>query len=298
MYYFVMAADSKITGRFADAVVVYANFAKFNGGQRVRFPCVESRMVLWCKEGRGTVTVNGHECELEAGRYLVLPWKHAIRYRADRDEPFLLGGVHIVPAHRRDRPVTFDVAHDGRHRLAGAAFRRDRPIPGLSGVRQGWLQTNAVLSHLLEYTAHLFGRGRPPQWLARQLGRQLLCELADSRRAGKVHGHNVPPQVDQMTRFIASHLHQPLSLRDLVAFTQLSPATVGRLFREHLNTTPVRWIRNVRMERAKTLLRTRRLSVAQVGEWVGMSDPFYFSKCFKAQTGRSPTEYRRHAGWI
>ena len=210
----------------------------------------------------------------------------------------VLEGVDRGEVHRRDRPVTFEVAHDGRHRLAGGAFRRDRPIPGLSGVGQGWLQTDAALEHLLEYIVHLFDRGRTPRWLARQLGRQLLCELVESGRTSKVHGHNVPPRVEQVTRFIASHVDQPLSLRELVGFTQLSPATVWRLFREHLNTTTVRWIRNVKMERAKTLLRTRRLSVARIGELVGMDDPFYFSKGFKARTDRSPTQYRQRAGWI
>lgn len=298
MYNFVVSTASCATRGFPGAVVVYANFAQFSRGQKIQFPCVRSRMVLWCKSGSGTVTVNGKLCPFEAGRYLVLPWKHAIRYQAGEDDPFLLGGVHLIADHREDHPVLFDVAHDEQHPLAHAAYRRDVPIPELASVKLGWLQNNAPLLHLLEYIVHLFCRSSPEPWMARQLGRQLLCELIYCEQASTVHEYNVPPEVERMTRFIASQARQPLSLRDLVEFMQLSPATVGRLFRQHLKTTPVHWIRNMRMERAKTLLRTQRLSVAQVGAQVGIADPYYFSKCFKRHTGQSPSDYRRQTGWM
>jgi len=89
-----------------------------------------------------------------------------------------------------------------------------------------------------------------------------------------------------------------LSLSHLVEFTKLSPSTVGRLFRTHLHTTPVAWITKMKMEKAKLLLRARRLSVAEVAAQVGIPDPYYFSKCFKKETGSAPLAYRRQTSWI
>ena len=58
------------------------------------------------------------------------------------------------------------------------------------------------------------------------------------------------------------------------------------------------WVLQVKMERARVLLRTRRLSVAEVGAAVGIADPYYFSKCFKKVIGQSPQAYRQSAHWL
>ena len=36
------------------------------------------------------------------------------------------------------------------------------------------------------------------------------------------------------------------------------------------------------------------MSIAEVAYAVGFTDPKYFSKCFKKETGKTPSEYREH----
>jgi AraC-like DNA-binding protein len=283
---------------FQRAVIVYANYAQFGPGQTKRAPCVKSRMVLWCKAGTGVVSVNKKECLMEAGRCLFLPWAHQIYYKADREDPFFLGGVHIVPEHAVNKPVAFDVAHDDRHPLAQVQYRKDVNIPELRGLKIGFLDSNAPLLHLLEYIAGLFVRKRTDEWMARSLAQLLLCEWRRFEQRSELYDHDVPPSLERMKQFIASHLHTPLSLRDLVEFSRLSPSTVGRIFRENLGVTPVSWIMQMKIERAKILMRTRQISVADVGAQVGIPDPYYFSKCFRKATGISPQEYRKQPVWI
>jgi AraC-like DNA-binding protein len=284
--------------RFTNAVVAYANYAQFGPCQKMHASFVESRMVLWCKAGTGEVTINGHVSPMEAGRYLLLPWGHAINYRASQDDPFLLAGVHLIPWHNPRHAITFDVAHNDSSPLRRAAFRKDITIPELPSLKIGWLDSNAPITHLLEYIVRLYIRAAPPAWLARQLAQQLFHELILFDRQREVHDHGVPPELERMKQYVRFNIHRPLTLRDLVEFTKLSPSTVGRMFREELHTTPVTWILQEKMERAKTLLRTRRLSVAQVGEQVGIADPYYFSKCFKKLTGHTPLAYRQRTRWL
>lgn len=293
-----MRNDPPPSGRFTKAAIVHANYAQFGAGQVVLVPRVKSRMVLWCKAGTGEVSANKTVCFMDAGRCLFLPWNHHIQYQASADDPFLLGGVHIVPDHASNKPITFDVAHDDRHSLARVPFRRDIEIPEISGLKIGFLEPSVPLAHLLEYIVGLFVQGPPEEWMARQLARQLLYEWLRFEQRSEMHDHSIPPMMERMKQYIASRLHEPLSLRDLVEFAQLSPSTVGRMFREHLDTTPVEWILRVKMERAKVLLRTRRISVAEVGAQVGIPDPYYFSKCFKKETGISPREYQNQTVWI
>jgi len=284
--------------RFANAVIAYANYAQFGPNERVLNPRVMSLMILWCKAGTGEVTVNGTTCAFDAGRYLILPWGHAVNYRASREDPFLLAGVHLIPDHSKNRPVAFEVAHTEHHPLAHAPFRRDASISELAGLKSGWLSEHVPMTHLLEYIVNLYLRGLPPEWLARQLAQQLLGEMVRCQRHGESTERSASREIERIRQYVDRRLSRQLSLRDLVEFTHLSPSTVGRLFREHLRTTPVEWITRQKMERAEVLFRTRRLSTAQVGEQVGFSDPYYFSKCFKKATGRSPRDYRKKSRWL
>ncbi len=49
---------------------------------------------------------------------------------------------------------------------------------------------------------------------------------------------------------------------------------------------------NLRIEKAKTLLKNGDIQVSEVAAKVGYGDPLAFSKVFKARTGRSPREYK------
>lgn len=51
------------------------------------------------------------------------------------------------------------------------------------------------------------------------------------------------------------------------------------------------FIRSQRLKLALTLLKTNKISISEVGYTVGFSDPSYFTKCFKQEFGKSPTEF-------
>ncbi|MDR1610117.1 MAG: response regulator [Candidatus Symbiothrix sp.] len=57
--------------------------------------------------------------------------------------------------------------------------------------------------------------------------------------------------------------------------------------------SPNEYFRIVRMKKAAELLATTNLNVSEVSYKVGISDPFYFSKCFKAQFGKSPSQFQK-----
>lgn len=58
--------------------------------------------------------------------------------------------------------------------------------------------------------------------------------------------------------------------------------------------SPNEYLRVVRMKKgAELLLSPERYTVSEVAYKVGLNDPFYFSKCFKAQFGISPSVYQK-----
>ena len=58
-----------------------------------------------------------------------------------------------------------------------------------------------------------------------------------------------------------------------------------------IDTTPVAFIRSIRLHRAAALLQEGKLSVNEIAERTGFSSPSYFTKCFKKEFGVLPSEY-------
>ena len=58
------------------------------------------------------------------------------------------------------------------------------------------------------------------------------------------------------------------------------------------DTTPVAFIRSIRLHRAAALLQEGKFTVNEIAERTGFSSPSYFTKCFKKEFGVLPSEYR------
>ena len=56
--------------------------------------------------------------------------------------------------------------------------------------------------------------------------------------------------------------------------------------------SPSMFVRAIRLQKAKTLLRTTQLNISEIAYEVGFSDPAFFSRVFREEFGMSPTEYR------
>ncbi|MGH7143470.1 MAG: hypothetical protein ACREJ2_04965, partial [Planctomycetota bacterium] len=166
-----------------DACVALTGDFQFGRGQRILQPQCQSRMLVWCKAGRGRVVVNGRAVLLEPKDAVFLPWNRELIYEADTRAPFLVGGLHLIPWHRRDVPLRFFVPHAARDPLANCNFRADAPLPGLDGVRVARFEpaepTELLAEYLVARFRHAPGLHAPEAMLTNQEG---LARTADSYR--------------------------------------------------------------------------------------------------------------------
>jgi len=147
-----MAGSGTSQPSFANAFVALATYYQFSRGERISQPCVLSRMLLWCKAGKGVVRVNNETCPLSVNDFLFLPWGRSIMYQADEKEPFFVGGIHIVPNHDRKHKIGYGVAHREGDACWRASWRKDVTIAELAGIKRGSLSDTTALRHLAEYT--------------------------------------------------------------------------------------------------------------------------------------------------
>ena len=94
-------------------------------------------------------------------------------------------------------------------------------------------------------------------------------------------------------RFIDDSYHLPLDLSEISKQACLSRYHFLRLFRDTFETTPHQYLIKRRIEKAKELLRARRLSVTDVCFEVGFESLGSFSSLFRKCVGDPPTSYRQ-----
>jgi AraC-like DNA-binding protein len=99
--------------------------------------------------------------------------------------------------------------------------------------------------------------------------------------------------------YLDQHFATPsLSLNDVAAHISLSPNHFSTIFSGETGVTFKEYLTQLRMDKAKELLRTTALNTGEIYHQVGYSDPHYFSVAFKKATGLSPRQFRalREAG--
>lgn len=106
-------------------------------------------------------------------------------------------------------------------------------------------------------------------------------------------GATAPPFAARVNGWLAARLAQPYALEALAAAMNVSSRTLLRRYAQETGQSPLAWLRQARVEKARALLEKSRLSVAQVVEAVGYQDGPTFTRLFVRQTGQSPAQYRR-----
>ena len=96
-----------------------------------------------------------------------------------------------------------------------------------------------------------------------------------------------------ITRYLQEHLAEEVSLSVLAEEFHLSAQYISQLFKNEIGVNFLSYLTNIRMERAKQLLLSTSLSIAEVSEQSGYSDYRVFTKVFKKSEGITPSQYRR-----
>ena len=83
-----------------------------------------------------------------------------------------------------------------------------------------------------------------------------------------------------------------LTLTDFAHSVNLSVWRLSHIFKSDVGMPPIKYLKLLRMERAKGLLESSFLSVKEIAFQVGLNDESHFVRDFKSAYGYSPTTYR------
>ena len=102
--------------------------------------------------------------------------------------------------------------------------------------------------------------------------------------------------LNTLHQFMEQHISDNnLSIDEIAEVTNMSRSSLNRKMHELFNLSAKDFVQAARIKHACNLLRTTDMAAKEVAYACGFSDPRYFSKSFKANTGKTPTEYRESA---
>jgi transcriptional regulator GlxA family with amidase domain len=90
----------------------------------------------------------------------------------------------------------------------------------------------------------------------------------------------------------ADRLHEPLTLTDLAMHAHTSVRTLTRRFHAETGLSPLQWLLHQRVDRARELLETTSLSVAEVATRTGLGTPDSLRQHLRNRIGLTPSAYR------
>lgn len=139
--------------------------------------------------------------------------------------------------------------------------------------------------------------------MQRERTENAYLELSKGSRAAEAGaGPDQPPGKEQtkngkliesVVADIRGRLHENVTLKDLAVRFSFSPNYLGVLFKEETGRSFNDFVIDLRMEKAKELLRNTRIKIYEVAEQVGYRYLPYFSRQFRETVGTTPLEYRR-----
>ncbi|MGN1142833.1 MAG: response regulator [Oliverpabstia sp.] len=96
-----------------------------------------------------------------------------------------------------------------------------------------------------------------------------------------------------LTRYMQEHLSEEITLSVLAEEFHLNAQYISQLFKNEIGVGFLAYLTNIRLEKAKKLLLSTALPIADVAEQSGYGDYRVFTKVFKKAEGITPSQYRR-----
>ena len=130
--------------------------------------------------------------------------------------------------------------------------------------------------------------------ISKQFQIDRIRDSADQQSLTKLDSLRVKsPKLRSAVRIMEGNIEDPLSLIHVAARLGITIRQLQRLFGEYLDTSPGRFYLELRLAHARQLLLQTAMPVIDVAVASGFTSHAHFSKCYRQNFGKSPTEERR-----
>lgn len=224
---------------------------------------------LQSTEGQGTITLHNQTILLEPGMGILIPPFTPHCYQAIQ-QPWTTCFFTVTGEFTTLLPTIL-----GTHYFYLA---KDFDVFSFSY----WVKSHAILTHSrLDFEVDMY---------------RFFMHLREAQSQRENSDHPLYQTYIQVTLdWLKEHLAEDFQMQDLAKRLFISPQYLNRLFRRFLNQSLQQFVIDLRLQKAKELLVTRRkLKITDIAISVGYPDASYFAYLFKKNVGMTPQNFRQH----
>lgn len=260
--------------KFNSFDIIWIEICTYPAGSSIQAHSHEFYHFIYVDSGEGFITVDGKEYPMTSGRLFPIPIGAEHTFYNSGEEPLMTLELKFA-LH----------SHDERRRIA------DFPICMETG---GYPVKNGLLN--------IYRESHTPQTLSAEI-MALYFNLIMTyllRCCDKMGGqpeakkNSASPEIERATAYIRDNFTREMPLDELAEIAGFEKNYFLRKFKKQTGCTPMVYILNKRIEKAKELLSFSDMNVTQIAAATGFKSVHYFSKVFYDHVKVRPSEWRRN----
>lgn len=278
-----LAPKEGYNGTELEGVILYRASRK-----RAREPLFHEQRIIFVAQGAKRVYLAKSVYEYNPKNFLVLsvPIPAECETLVKKGEPLLAIGVDINSAYLNQVVHMMDEYEDFPAPQSG-------PIEGGLFLGQMNKDIEAILLRLVNILqspleSSLLGEGIIKELLLRVLQQ----DNSDILYALTMKNTNLS-KIDKALKHIHANYNQTMNVDDLSYLVNMSPSAFHRAFNDVTASSPIQYIKKIRLNRARELMLNNDYRVSEAATLVGYESSTQFSREFKRYYGSSPSEYVR-----
>lgn len=242
---------------------------------RERILSIDQYVFIYCVDGAGHYRIGGHEYDVHANQYFILPAGIPHAYWADKATPWTIYWIHfkgtMASYYARNAVQPMDIQPEAHSRIGQ---RIDLFEEIFNTLKAGFSNDNL---HYVSSAFHYY------------LGS--LRYIKQYRNAGgsQVNDDNV---AEISIHFMKENMEKHLTLQAIARAVGYSPSHFSTLFKKRTGHAPLSYFNLLKVQRACFLLDSTDMKINQICYKIGIEDTYYFSRMFSKLMGMSPTTYR------
>lgn len=231
-------------------------------------------ILIYCLEGKGHATIDGHQISIHPGEFILIPAGTDHIYQADQTTPWTICWIHFMGELAGRMVSTF--IHKNQDAYKSTVYFQPNRNNMFSDM---YANLEMGYSHdSLCYTSLCF--------------KYFLASFLYRDNFNRYEKQHVGDIVDASIEFMKKNMHQQLSLIELAQAVHLSVSHYSFLFRKKTGFSPIEHFNHLKVQKACQYLLFTDLRVKEIADKLGMEDQYYFSRMFSKVMGMSPAAYR------
>ncbi|GAE05300.1 AraC family transcriptional regulator [Paenibacillus sp. JCM 10914] len=246
------------------------NFDDYIPNWRTQLETIAYNVLVVVREGKVRYELNGEEVLAVKDDVLFIP------------QGTRRSGQNWYGAPHQKHTILFTLAH---HEATGI------PYLDKGSYSKFTLSSTPYVFHCCE---RLYEEMRGVKGYRTQICQGILQELL-GMLAREFEKTELPPSkrkyADTIRTYLLEHYRDPIEIESLAKLIHRSPNYATALFKEVYGHSPIRYMHQLRIMEACSLLLHSGMSIAHIAQYLGYYDTSYFYRIFKKHTGLSPSDY-------